>query len=57
MTERYSEYGGGVPDRWDAVLDVRCPECGVEPGNRCWNKLVDKPKRIPCIIRSKVVSA
>jgi hypothetical protein len=57
MTEKYSEYGGGVPDRWDGVLDVRCPECGMEAGQRCWNKLVDKPKHMPCWRRSKVVSA
>jgi hypothetical protein len=57
MTEKYSEYGGGVHDRWEGVIDNRCPECGAEPGNRCWNKLVDKPKRIPCIKRSKVVTA
>jgi hypothetical protein len=57
MSERYSDLGGGVPDRWEAVLDVRCPECGVEAGQKCWNKLVDKAKHVPCWRRSKVVSA
>lgn len=56
MSDYWQDVGGQRPDTWAGVIDNKCPECGAEPSQKCWNKLSDKPKRLPCIKRLRVVA-
>ena len=39
----------------DAVLPVRCPWCGAEPGSRCVNPVTKRAARVPCLARVKAL--
>jgi len=55
MRETYEDYGGWrTPDLYGGCEQWECPTCRAKPGVRCVNSLNGKPKRVPCINRTKV---
>ena len=36
------------------TLDVKCPNCGAEPGQPCVDTTTGEPREAPCRIRKQV---